>query len=69
MLLLGFTVIDILFYSQVFLSLLLPLAMIPLIYYTSRRKYMGKNTNNPLTVIIASICAGIIILLNIYSLI
>jgi manganese transport protein len=36
---------DLLVLSQVVLALQLPLAMFPLLYFTSRRRYMGKYRN------------------------
>jgi manganese transport protein len=52
--------------SQVLLSFGLPFAIIPLVMFTSRKKLMGTLTNHPLTTVLASICATIIVVLNIY---
>jgi manganese transport protein len=62
---LGFDPLLILVYSQVVLSLLIPLPLIPLIYYTSRRKVMGQFANCLMVTILALITAGIIVALNI----
>lgn len=53
-------------YSQVFLSVALPFSMIPLIYYTSSKKIMGKEFVNPkwLT-IVASVAAAVLTVLNV----
>jgi len=67
MLTLGFSVIDILFYSQVLLSLMLPTALVPLIYYTSSGKHMGNHKNNQLIIAASAISAAIIVLFNVYS--
>ncbi|MDR0898970.1 MAG: Nramp family divalent metal transporter [Lactobacillaceae bacterium] len=57
---------QLLVYSQVFLSIALPFSMIPLIYFTSSKKVMGKEFVNPKWLIwVASIAAAIITLLNV----
>ncbi len=43
--LIGISPLALLFYSQVFLSILIPLPMIPLIWYTSKKKIMGPFVN------------------------
>jgi manganese transport protein len=63
--LLGISPLALLFYSQVFLSLLIPLPMIPLIWYTSKGKIMGSYVNRHLTIILALAVGGAIIALNI----
>ena len=63
--LLGVSPLALLFYSQVFLSLLIPLPMIPLIWYTSKRKIMGSYVNRHPTTILALAVGGAIIALNI----
>ncbi|MGP8125610.1 MAG: Nramp family divalent metal transporter [Nitrososphaerales archaeon] len=63
--LLGFSPLALLFYSQVFLSILIPLPMIPLIWYTSRRKVMGSFVNRRIMTIIALAVGATIIALNI----
>lgn len=52
--------------SQVALSFGLPFAIIPLILFTRRRDLMGILTNGWLTNLLASLVAGLIVLLNIY---
>lgn len=61
---LGFDPLTLLVYSQVVLSLLIPLPLIPLIYYTSRRKFMGEFVNRHSITIVALIVAGTIVILN-----
>ncbi len=62
---LGFDPFRILVYSQVVLSLLIPLPLIPLLYYSSRRRIMGEFTNNRLTTYLTLATTGTIISLNI----
>lgn len=52
-------------YSQVALSLLLPLPLIPLLIFTKDKNMMGVFVNRRITTLIAGIFIGIIILLNI----
>ena len=63
--LLGISPLALLFYSQVFLSILIPLPMIPLIWYTSKKKVMGPYVNRHATAIIGLVVGGAIIALNI----
>src|SRR5271163_4298929 len=63
--LLGISPLALLFYSQVFLSVLIPLPMIPLIWYTSKRKIMGPYANRHPTIIIALAVGAAIVALNI----
>jgi len=63
--LLGISPLALLFYSQVFLSVLIPLPMIPLIWYTSKRKVMGPYVNRRATAVIALVVGGAIVALNI----
>jgi manganese transport protein len=63
--LLGISPLALLFYSQVFLSILIPLPMIPLIWYTSKRKIMGPYVNRHPTIIAALVVGGAIVVLNI----
>jgi manganese transport protein len=63
--LLGISPLALLFYSQVFLSILIPLPMIPLIWYTSKRKVMGPYVNRHVTTIVALIVGAIIVALNV----
>lgn len=52
-------------YSQVFLSVALPFSMFPLIYFTSRTKYMGEFKNARWMTIVAYLVALALTLLNI----
>jgi manganese transport protein len=63
--LLGISPLALLFYSQVFLSVLIPLPMIPLIWYTSKKKVMGRYVNRHPTIIVALVVGGAIVALNI----
>ena len=67
--LLGISPLALLFYSQVFLSLLIPLPMIPLIWYTSRRKIMGRYVNSHPLIFVALAVGSVIVVLNILLLI
>ena len=62
--LLGIEPILILVYSQVALSLLLPLPLLPLLIFTRDKKLMGIFVNRRITTIIAGIFIGTIVLLN-----
>lgn len=62
----GVNTLDILVISQVILSLQLPFTIIPLVYFTSKEKIMGKEyVNRTHTKIIAIIAVSIIIALNV----
>jgi manganese transport protein len=63
--LLGISPLALLFYSQVFLSILIPLPMIPLIWYTAKKKMMGPYVNRHITTIVALVVGAVIIALNI----
>jgi manganese transport protein len=63
--LLGISPLALLFYSQVFLSILIPLPMIPLIWYTSRTKIMGPYVNRHSMIIVALAVGSAIVALNI----
>ena len=63
--LVGISPLALLFYSQVFLSILIPLPMIPLIWYTSKKKVMGPYVNSHPTIILALFVGGVIVALNI----
>lgn len=65
-LLLGFDPLSILVYSQVILSLLIPLPMIPLVILTRDRGLMGEFVNRNITTIIAIAFVGIILAFNSY---
>ena len=69
MITLGFNPLALLVYSQVVLSFLIPLPLIPLILFTMDRKLMGNFVNGkPLTAIALLFC-GIIIAFNAYILV
>ena len=63
--LIGVSPLALLFYSQVFLSVLIPLPMIPLIWYTSKKKVMGAYVNRRTTMAVALIVGGTIVALNV----
>ncbi len=67
--LLGFNPVIVLIYSQVVLSLLIPLPMIPLVYYTSKRKFMNALVNRKITIVLALITVSLILAFNTYLLI
>ena len=54
--------------SQVALSFGIPFALVPLVWFTSRRRLMGVLTNARLTTAAASVVAGLIIALNVFLL-
>jgi manganese transport protein len=54
--------------SQVVLSFGIPFALVPLVWFTSRRGLMGVLTNHPLTTMAASFVAALIIALNVFLL-
>ena len=54
--------------SQVILSFGLPFAVIPLVIFTSRKDIMGALVNKPITTVLASLAAAIIVALNIFLL-
>ena len=54
--------------SQVVLSFGLPFAIIPLIQFTRRKDIMGVLVNRPLTTLLASLSAALIIILNLFLL-
>jgi manganese transport protein len=62
--LLGFDPLILLVYSQVILSLMIPLPMIPLVYYTSKKKFMGGFVNKKVVIILALITVGLILFFN-----
>jgi manganese transport protein len=66
--LLGLPPFLLLIYSQVILSLMIPLPMIPLILYTSRRRVMGEFVNSKTTTILGVLTATTILILNFYLL-
>jgi len=66
--LVGLSPLSLLVYSQVVLSIMIPLPMIPLLYYTAKKGVMGEFVNRRITTLIAVVVAGIIIALNGYLL-
>jgi manganese transport protein len=62
--LLGLDPLSLLVYSQVILSLMIPLPMIPLVYYTSKRKFMAGFVNRRSTLVLAIITVGLILVFN-----
>lgn len=63
-LLLGVNPLSVLVYSQVVLSILIPLPLYPLIYYTARRRYMGEFANSKPTTAASIACAATITVFN-----
>ncbi|MBE3550092.1 MAG: Manganese transport protein MntH [Brockia lithotrophica] len=59
---------DALLYSQVFLSFGIALALLPLVYFTAQRRYMGELVNRPLTTFAATIVSAVVLALNGYIL-
>ncbi len=66
--LIGIDPLSLLVYSQVALSLLLPLPMIPLVYYTSKSRFMGELVNRKTTIAMAVLVVGVILAFNLYLL-
>jgi manganese transport protein len=62
--LLGLDPLSLLVYSQVILSLMIPLPMIPLVYYTSKKKFMAGFVNRRSTLVLAIITVGLILVFN-----
>src|SRR5260370_38687230 len=54
--------------SQVVLSFGIPFALIPLVYFTSRRRLMGVLVNARATTVAAVLVAALIVALNIFLL-
>ena len=54
--------------SQVMLSFGLPFAIIPLVIFTSKKQVMGELVNKKVTTVLASLTAGLIVVLNVYLL-
>lgn len=65
---LGINPLSILVYSQVILSLMIPLPMIPLIFYSSKDKLMGEFVNRRITTVISLLSSFIILAFNLYLL-
>jgi len=64
--LLGLDPLILLVYSHVILSLMIPLPMIPLVYFTSKRKFMGDFVNRRRTIIVAVVTVVLIMAFNVY---
>ncbi len=64
--LLGLDPLSILVYSQVILSLMIPLPMIPLVLLTRNKTVMGEFVNRNITTIISLVFVGIILAFNSY---
>jgi manganese transport protein len=62
----GFDVTRSLVYSQVVLSFGLPFAVIPLLWFTSRRGLMGPLANRRTTILLAVLAAALILALNVF---
>jgi len=62
----GLDPLSILVYSQVILSLMIPLPMIPLVLLTRNKRVMGEFVNRNITTIISVIFVGIILAFNSY---
>jgi manganese transport protein len=54
--------------SQVILSFGIPFALVPLVWFTSRRELMGPLVNRRATTAVAAGVAGLISLLNVFLL-
>jgi manganese transport protein len=67
--LLGLDPLNILVYSQVILSLMIPLPMIPLVILTRNKSLMGEFVNRNLTSFLAIVFVGIILMFNSYLLV
>jgi len=67
--LLGFDPLHILVYSQFVLSLLIPVAVIPVVILTMNKKLMGEFVNRKITTVIACVFVGIVLTFNIFSLV
>jgi len=64
--LLGLDPLSLLVYSQVLLSLMIALPMIPLLFYSAKREFMGELVNRPLTTFLGVLTGMVIIGLNTY---
>jgi manganese transport protein len=64
--LLGLDPLSLLVYSQVLLSLMIALPMIPLITYTARKEFMGDFANKHITTALAVLTGAVIVALNTY---
>jgi manganese transport protein len=64
----GFNPLDLLVYSQVVLSLLIPLPLIPLLILTMNKKVMGSMVNRKSLTAIGLLFCGVILAFNVYLL-
>ena len=64
--LLGFDPLFLLVYSQVLLSLMIALPMIPLLTFTAKKELMGELVNKRLTTFLAVLTGAVIVALNTY---
>jgi manganese transport protein len=67
--LLGLDPLNILVYSQVILSLMIPLPMIPLVILSADKILMNEFVNRRITTVVAIVFVGIILVFNSYLLI
>src|ERR671932_1036079 len=67
--LLGLDPLNILVYSQVILSLMIPLPMIPLVILSKDKTLMGEFVNRKITTTVAVVFVGIILVFNSYLLV
>jgi len=65
---LGLSPLVLLVYSQVILSLMIPLPMIPLVYYTSKTKFVGSLVNGKIIIALSLITVALILYFNGYLL-
>jgi manganese transport protein len=65
---LGLDPLSILVYSQVILSIMIPIPMIPLVIATRNKKLMGEFVNKRITTLLAIIFVGVILIFNSYLL-
>ena len=66
--LLGLDPLNILVYSQVILSLMIPLPMIPLVIISRNKTLMGEFVNRNITTVLSMVFVGIILSFNSYLL-
>lgn len=64
--LIGLSPLSLLVYSQVVLSIMIPLPMVPLIYYTARKEVMREFVNRRTTTALALLIGATILALNVY---
>jgi len=64
--LLGFDPLQLLVYSQVLLSLMIALPMIPLLHFTAKKDLMGELVNRRITTFLAVLTGAVIVALNTY---